>query len=204
MRLSFLFIALLAVATTVAYAGPITYNVTFDTSTISGSTGSLDFNFNPGPLSAQAASLQILSFTSDGTLAGSPSLIGNVTGTLPGTLTFDNGSGFNDYFQEFTYGTTIAFSVSLFGPALAAPDGLAASGSTFAFSMFSDPAGTNPALTSDIAEGFAYRVDVNLDGSTTASNFTPASTTPEPASVLLVGMPLALGFARRWLPIRPA
>jgi hypothetical protein len=31
-------------------AAPITYDVTVNTSSITGTTGSLDFNFNPGPL----------------------------------------------------------------------------------------------------------------------------------------------------------
>ena len=124
---------------------------------ISGTAGSLDFNFNPGPLVTQSASLQILNFTSDGTLAGSPALTGDVAGALPATLTFDNGTGFNDYFEGFTYGSTLSFHVSLYGPALSSPDGMSTSGSTFAFSMFSDAAGTIPALTTDTTEGFASR-----------------------------------------------
>ncbi len=76
-----------------ASAAPITYDVTVDTSSISGTAGSLDFNFNPGPLVTQAASLQIPNFASNGALAGSPSLTGDVAGVLPATLTFDNGTG---------------------------------------------------------------------------------------------------------------
>src|ERR1035441_4720991 len=68
-----------------ASAGPITYNVTVNTSSIAGTAGSLDLNFNPGPQVTQAANLQILNFASNGTLAGSPSLTGDVSGTLPGT-----------------------------------------------------------------------------------------------------------------------
>jgi hypothetical protein len=43
------------------------------TSSISGTAGSLDFQFNPGPLVTQAASLQVLDFMTDGSLAGGPS-----------------------------------------------------------------------------------------------------------------------------------
>ena len=116
----------------------ITYNVTVDTSSISGTAGSLDFNFNPGPLVTQSASLQILGFTSDGSLVSCAVNIqgfcptGDVTGTLPGTLTFDNVTGFNDYFDNFTFGTMISFVVSLYGPALSVPDGVSTSGSTLA------------------------------------------------------------------------
>jgi hypothetical protein len=184
-----------------ASASPITYDVTVDSSSISGTAGSLDFEFNPGPLVTQAASLQILNFTSDGTLAGGPALTGDVSGALPGTVTFDNGTAFNDYFEGFTYGSTLSFQVSLFGPALSSPDGTSTSGSTFAFSMFSDAAGTTPILTSDTVNGFAFTIDVNLDGSTTVANSSARTTVvpttgppaiPEPGSFVLLGTALAL------------
>src|SRR5437016_13758200 len=89
---------LLACLAGLASRAAITYEVTVNTSSISGTAGSLDFNFNPGPLVTQAASLQILGLSSIGTLAGSPSLTGDVGGALPGILTFDNGTAFNDYF----------------------------------------------------------------------------------------------------------
>jgi len=37
-------------------------SVTVDTSSIAGTMGSLDFNFNPGPFVTQTASAQILNF----------------------------------------------------------------------------------------------------------------------------------------------
>jgi len=177
------------------------YDVSVDTSSIAGTVGSLDFQFNPGPLVSQSASLQILNFTSDGTLVPPAFPTGDVTGTLPSTLTFDNGSGFNDYFQGFTFGSSLAFNVSLFGPALSSPDGVSTSGSTFAFSMFADAAGTQPVLTSDTTDGFASVVTVNLDGSTTVTNFSPQATlasasvapVPEPrGTVLLIAAMTAL------------
>src|SRR5271157_5795614 len=201
-RASLLIVSFLCLSS-MASAGTITYVVTVNTSSIAGTAGSLDFNFNPGPLVTQAASLQILGFSSDGTLAGGATLTGDVGGALPGTLTSDNGTAFNDYFEGFTYGTSLVFDVSLYGPALSSPDGTSTSGSTFAFSMFSDPAGTIPVLTGDTTDGFAFTVDVNLDGTTTVTNFSPetsiaASAVPEPSNFLLLGTALAWWGALRF------
>lgn len=210
---SSLLLALLFCLASLAAASPVTYDVTVDTSSISGTAGSLDFNFNPGPLVTQSASLQILSFASNGTLASSPTLTGDVAGTLPPTLTFDNGTGFNDYFEGFTFGTTLSFNVSLYGPALSAPDGVSTSGSTFAFSMFSDSAGTIPTLTSDTTNGFAFTVNVNLDGSTSVTNSSVQATvvqagggtaTPEPGTLPLIAMAIVLSFIRIFRAARKA
>jgi hypothetical protein len=172
------------------------YIVTVDTSTIQGTAGSLDIEFNPGNLgTAQDASLGVLVFASDGTLAGSPQTMGDVTGALPGTLTFDNQMAFNDYFEGFTYGTTLTFDVSLSGPAIDSPDGLSTSGSQFVFSMFSDAAGTVPALTTDSTFGIAFTIDVNLDGSTSVTDNSMQTTiapSPEPGTLALFGSGIAL------------
>ncbi len=177
-----------------AWALPITYTVTAGTSSLTGTTGSLDFNFNPGPLVSQAASVQILNFMTDGGVSGTPSTLGDVSGALPGTLTFDNGTPFNDYFQQFNFGSSLTFGVSLFGPALSSPDGVSTSGSTFAFSIFSDLAGTIPALTTDTVNGFGYLVNVNLDGTTTVTNNLTSGgsvgVTPEPGTFSLLGTAL--------------
>lgn len=184
-----------------------TYVVTVDTSLISGTSGSLDFNFTPGLFQTQSASSQMLGFTSDGVLAGSPELTGDVSGALPTIVTVDNETGYNDYFEGFTYSSTLSFDVSLYGPVLSSPDGVAKSGSSFAFSMFSDAAGTIPALTNDTIDGYAFIVNVNLDGSTTVIDYSnqatvrvPASITPEPENLLLVA--LGVGFIALLLRLR--
>jgi hypothetical protein len=183
-----------------AWAGPMTYHVAVDTSSIHGTTGSLDFNFNPGPLVTQPASLQILNFASDGSLTGAPQTFGDVTGgPLPTTLTFDNGGAFNDYFTTFTFGSTLAFDVKLFGSALTAPDGTSTSGTAFGFSLFSDPAGTLPVLTTD-PTGLAFRIDIFLNGTTSVTSHSPVTSVqpvPEPGSIILMMTGLACYHAAR-------
>ena len=52
--------------------GDVVFHFSVNTATIAGTAGSIDLQFNTGPVSSQAASLQILGFSSDGALAGSP------------------------------------------------------------------------------------------------------------------------------------
>lgn len=187
----------------VAWANEITYHVTVDTGSASGTVGSLDLQFNPGLPPTQSGFADVLNFTSDGSLAGMQQVSGDVVGTLPGAITFDNGMPFNDYFDGFTFGTTLSFDLHLYGPALTSPDGMSASGSTFGFSMFSDAGGTIPILTSD-PSGFAFTVDINLDGTTTVNNsstatsiFPSSSSVPEPSTITLLGLGLVIAATRR-------
>jgi hypothetical protein len=199
---------LLPLAACLSLAGPaaadVIYSVAVDTSSISATSGSLDFNFNPGPLITQFAWADLLNFSSDGSLASSPSLTGDVFGgPLPSTVTFDNGGALNDYFDGFTFGSTLSFVVRLYGPAVNSPDGVSTSGSLFTFSMFSDAAGTVPVLTSDTTDGFAITLGLNLDGSTTPTDFSSQTTlaqetVPEPPSILFLASGLAaIGKATR-------
>jgi hypothetical protein len=202
-------LALLFCAPWIASADTSSFQVIVDTSSLAGQVGSLDFQFDPGVFSTQEANLQILNFTSGGVLdplALGAQTIGDVSGTLPGTLTFDNGSFVNDFFEDFTFGSTLTFVASFYGPALTAPDGISGSGTSFAFSMFSDPDGTIPAFTANTLDGFAVTTDVNLDGTTSVSNFSSQTTVskvpaPEPDSFLLTGLGILGLFAiprRRW------
>ena len=174
----------------------VSYVVTVDSSSVSGTSGFLDFQFNPGNGSSQPATAAISGFTG-GTFSGSPSVTGDgdVSGTLPGTLTMDNGTALNEYFQGFTFpATTFSFLLTLSGPALDTPNGIATAGSTFGLGLYDS--GQDPILTDQGANtGFAGQVDILLNGTTAATAF-PNGTqptvvtfqvqTPEPGSMLLV------------------
>jgi hypothetical protein len=194
LRKSWLGIGYFLFAAATASAGPF-YLVNVDTSSLAGTHGAIDFNFVQGGMFTQAASVDIVNFSSDGT-QGTPSTIGDVSGTLPSTVTIDNTAGLNDYFTDFLFGNTLSFRLVFYGPAVDTPDGFATSGSSFAFSLFSDAAGTAPALTNDSVNGYAFTTDVNLDGSTTLTNYSNETTadlvTPEPFTLPLVGAPLIL------------
>jgi hypothetical protein len=194
--LNLLVLALLLSANVPLRAGTLSV-ATVDTSSVAGANGFLDFTFDPGPLATQSAFAVISAFSSNGIL-GSPTTTGDVSGTLPPSITLNNDTLFNDFFIAFTFGNTLNFSLALGGPAVDSPDGISTSGSTFAFSMFSSD-GSTPLLTADSLDGFAFKVDVNLDGTTKLTNFSDStlisgavSSVPEPASCWCFGGAIAL------------
>jgi hypothetical protein len=202
MRRAYFWFVLLLVCSGAIRASPITYQVTIDTSAISGMSGFLDFDFAPGP-GAQTAFVAITGWSPLGSLTGTPQVNGGVTGALLGTLMIDNSTQFNDYFQGFQYGSSIHFQLLLGGPALLSPNGTSPSGSTFAFGLW-DSTGTVPLLTTD-PNGNTFTVDVNLDGTTTVTTFPSdalggspianVQATPEPSGLSLVALGVGIIFA---------
>lgn len=186
-----------------------TYQITVDTSSLNGLTGNLDFQLNPGGSSAEAVTAVITNFNAlGGTLASSNTLTGDASGLLPGQLTLDNGTGFNDIFQGFTFGTSLSYDVTFSGPALSSPGGTF--GSSFAFSLY-DSSGTTPLLTTD-TNGSVVTMNVNASGTisverfpqaagntTPAASDTPVNSVPAPPSLVLLlsAVPVGLVFWRR-------
>jgi hypothetical protein len=186
-----------------------TYQITADTSSLNGTAGNLDFQFNPGDSSAEAATAVITNFQAvGGTLALSNVLTGDASGLLPGTLTLDNGTAYNDAFQGLTFGTSISFDLTLSGPALNSPGGNV--GSSFAFSLYASD-GVTPLLTTD-TNGSVVTVNVNPDGTASVLTFAqsagnnmpvasaaPVSSVPAPPSIVLLlsAVPAALVLWRR-------
>jgi len=161
-----------------------------NTSAINGTTGSIDFQFNPGAFMTQAATVQILDFTGATYIAGTQSDIGGVTGgPLPSPITIANSGADNEDFEDIKFGNSLFLTLSFDGPAVNSPNG-SLSGSTFALSLFSDAGGTTPVLTTD-PNGIVATVQLNRDtGALIDQAVSPNarfSPIPEPGSVLLLG-----------------
>jgi hypothetical protein len=177
-------VAVLAALSASTAAASVSYMVNLDTSSVNGTSGFVDLQFNPGNASSQPATIQIVNFDPDGgTLVGAPMITGGVTGVLPGTLTFTNAAALNDYFQQFTYGTHISFTVVLSGPAIDSPNGTATAGSTFSVSLLDSA--MNQILSND-PSGAAAQININLDGTTTAVALPNANGGPSIATITAV------------------
>ena len=192
LRLQLLVAALILFAANASFAS-FSYNVSIDTSTLSGTLGGLDFQYNPGSGSSSYTTTLDISGVTGGTLSD-PSTVftaGNVSGELPSTVTItdNNISQLNEYFHNFTYGSNLSFNLTF------ASD--PTTNSSLYFSMFQDAAGTVAALTSD-PNGYAAIINMNgaaapavTNNITVQNDVTP---TPIPAAAWLLGSGL-MGLA---------
>lgn len=168
------------------------YMVTVNTTSALLTGGYIDFQLNPTTLpgGSQAANADVTDFLTDGVLnPADPNngTIGDVSGMLPGTVTFDNGQTTNDYTEGMTFGTTITFDVTLYGPAIYTPNGQG--GGSF-YLDFLDSDG-NPILGPN-GQGDALEIDINGDGTTSVAYQSPdvmlsgPAEVPEPSSMALL------------------
>jgi hypothetical protein len=182
-------VAALGVVSAMPAAAAVAYFVTVDTSSVNATPGFQDFQFNPGNATSQAATAQITNFANTGGMfTAPPANTGDVSGTLPGPVTFVNDTPFNEYFQPFTYGTSFTFIVTLSGPALDSPNHTATAGTRFCVEQ--------PALTND-PSGCVFTIDINLDGTTTAT--ANPSSTGGPSVVTFTRIGLQGSFQMRYM-----
>lgn len=184
-----------------AQAGP--WRITIDTTALSGQAGFLAFDLVAGsPASGNTA--LVSAFVSNATL-GTGTASGNVTGSLvPGPLTLGSGSFFNEWLQGITaFGSSITFDLDLGDNAVAGgrPDQFAfflLDSTQLAFAT-DDPSGAGALFAFDLM-GRAATQPVVFN-----SNFARATVeprvinpgVPEPGTLLLVPLALALAFAMR-------
>ena len=152
-----------------AFGDVLTYNITLDTSSVSGTTGYIDFGLDPGSLGALGVTAVISGF-SGGTLSTNTTTTGTTTGTnlyyidgdvftspasapilLSGanTLTLVNEDSNNEITQALKFGTSSSFGLTLFGPGVSVSgDAGGTSGTTFVLDFLND-AQTAYLLSSD-------------------------------------------------------
>lgn len=169
------------------------YRVTVDTSALASTEGYLNFQFNPADLGAPAAEASILQWLGSTTLLDAPLIEGNVTGSLPGAVTMNNGTAFNDYFHAVQFGEAFSFVVEFSGNV--SPSLL---GTSFALALYAAD-GATPLLTDDIS-GSLVRFELSSAGIDFLSNSSAVQVTPVPlpaaAWLLLSGMAALTGAAR--------
>jgi hypothetical protein len=208
---TFLSISLLAIgalASHSAFAQELQYQVTVNTTSALAQMGYIEFQFNNGPLTTQPANADVNNFFTDGVLTPPGTNTNESSGMLPGTVSQDNSTSFDDYIEEMTFGTTITFDLVLYGPAISNPNG--DGGGTFTLDFLnSDQSGY--LFTADSQNDVpVFTVDINPDGTTTAMSypsqnngpsvvtFSGPTAVPEPSSIaLLCGGLLVLAFFGR-------
>jgi hypothetical protein len=179
------------------------FEVVVNTSSLAGTTGSIDFQFNPGPGAMQLGMMTISNIAEDGgSFAGVQQDFGSVSGgPVPNSLLFTSAFADNEDFETFNFGQSLTFLVDLGGAAVNAPNGLSTGSITGYFSIFSNTAGTTPALGSN-PMGIAAEFSISPNGGVTSEFLSPdVNVAPEPGSLWLVGGVLAVvgawGIRRR-------
>lgn len=180
----------------------ITYLVDISNpSNLNGTTGGIDFQFNPNSSASLAATAVVTNFSTDGTVGSQVYQNGDASGTLSTTLTFNNSYSIapNELSYNFTYGSTLSFDVTLSGAALS---GGGQSGSIFGFTLY-DGSGNAQSPTKNPP---TVAIAINTDGSTAgttyfASGFSGSvtqavSAVPEPSTMFLgtIGIAGLLGW----------
>jgi hypothetical protein len=172
-----------------------TFDITVNTSSLQGTSGYLDFQFNPGNTPFDAASATIMNFTTDGILTTALPNIGDVSGALPGQVVINNTQALNEYTQGLIYGSFFDLFVNLNIPTVS---GTATGGSSFTLdvedSNFNSLLGGFPAVEIDLDATTGQPSITNNSGGAAAVT----NVTPEPSYLLLVGFGFAgLVVARR-------
>ena len=142
-----------------ARAGSITYDVSVDTTSYSGTTGSVQFTLiggnSPVPLDTAAVS----AFVPQAGLVPPPLTSGDVSGDLSTTMSMDNQAP-SLYYESVTYGDSLTFQVTL----TSTPGDMSAADTLFSFYLLD--ANGNPISSSASPSGEA--LDINIEGASGA------------------------------------
>ena len=164
------------------------FQLRIDTSTLAGTSGAIDLQFNPGPNTFQSATVTVSAFQGAGSTSAQK--IGSVTGgPLPNPLTINNTQALNEDLESIVFGNSLNLTLDFSGIAINTPGSSnPQSGSVFTLGLFSDAAATMPILTYD-PDGAIFRQIINPGGQFVTQVISPqASLVPEPSCVALVGL----------------
>ena len=166
-----------ALGAPLARAGSITYDVSVDTTSYSGTTGSVQFTLiggnSPVPLDTAAVS----AFVPQAGLVPPPLTSGDVSGDLSTTMSMDNQAP-SLYYESVTYGDSLTFQVTL----TSTPGDMSAADTLFSFYLLD--ANGNPISSSASPSGEA--LDINIEGASGAFD-APVTYAPPPSSITVVG-----------------
>ena len=196
-----------------ARAGSVCYLVTADTTGLSGTSGFLEVQMNASaaPLSASVTAT-ISEVSTNGTLGSTTINTTGVTGSFSSTPAVMDNTTFGDLQQNFTYGTTLSFEITLSGSEINPSALQPFTGTVLSFALEDN---TQTGLNSGPLFGEAVNLFVNQSiapnvqavayaptpGAYPVVTLGPCAVVPEPSSVILMGLGagavLAFGRYRR-------
>lgn len=195
----FVLVLLGALSVSAAHAA-LVYQIDVDTASISGTTGFVDLQFNPGTAAAPSATATVTAFSLSGALAqfgGFTDLTGDVVLLAPAMLpSFGNSTVFNDALGQATFGSVLHLQLGFDGPWLNASGNVATG-----FSLFLLGQNFEALLPGDPG-GAVVQIDLAPGGTVNVSNLAGApvsvSQVPLPASWVLItgGLVLLAGIGR--------
>ncbi len=176
------------------------YQVNGDLSALSSGTSIiLDFQFNPGVGSYDAATATVSDFTSSNLTLGAASPSGGGSGSLPGGITLDNSTGFNEVYQAASVGpgnASFQFTLTFSGAAISSPNPGATAGTSFGlgildqnFNPFPVYGSNDPVLLININAGSSVPVVSTV---ITPPILVSTASVPEPSSLSLAAIGLSM------------
>ena len=165
-------------------AAATVFHVNVDTSSLAGTTGYLDIQFNPGQALAPAASADLSGFSGDAVLLSGATLDGGASGNLPGTLHFNNTTPFNALLQPVNFGNAFSFDAAFSGNFLTSGGNI---GTTFSLALLD---ASNATLKSIDIDGRLLRFELAPGGQVTPSTYASDNMGGQPlATVAAVPLP---------------